>query len=96
MPRSSLLRKYAVFFLALVIGTLLTSGAVEIYFTYQEHKAALFRLQQEKAFSAATRIEQFIRDVERELVLLARSPWGSRPMSAAERRFEYRRALGRA
>ena len=33
-PRSSLLRKYAVVFLALVIGTLLTSGAVEIYFTY--------------------------------------------------------------
>ena len=94
-PRSSLLRKYAVFFLALVIGTLLASGAIEIYFTFQEHKAALFRLQQEKARSAATRIEQFIRDVERELVLLARSPWGSRPMDLAERRFEYRRTLGR-
>ena len=93
--RSSLLRKYAVFFLALVIGTLLASGAVEIYFTYQEHKAALARLQQEKADSAAARIEQYIRDVERELVLLARSPWTVRPMTAAERRFEYRRALAR-
>src|SRR4029079_6207032 len=93
--RSSLLRKYAVFFLALVIGTMLASGAVEIYFTYQEHKAALARLQQEKADSAAARIEQYIRDVERELVLLARSPWTVRPMTAAERRFEYRRALAR-
>src|SRR6185503_19560606 len=63
-PRSSLLRKYVVVFLALVIGTLLANGVVEIYFTYQEHKAALFRLQQEKALAAASRIEQFIRDVE--------------------------------
>jgi signal transduction histidine kinase/CheY-like chemotaxis protein len=93
--RSSLLRRYAVFFLALVIGTLLANGAVELYFTYQEHKAALARLQQEKADSAAARIEQYIRDVERELVLLARSPWAARPMTAAERRFEYRRALAR-
>jgi signal transduction histidine kinase/CheY-like chemotaxis protein len=93
--RRGLLRKYAVFFLALVIGTLLVNGAVEIYFTYQEHKAALFRLQQEKALSAATRIEEFLREAERELALLARSPWGSRRMDAPERRFEYRRALGR-
>jgi hypothetical protein len=94
-PRSSLLRKYAVFFLALVSGTLLANGAIEIYFTFQEHKAALFRLQHEKALSAATRIEQFIRDVERELVLHARSPSSRRTMDVAERRFEYRRTLGR-
>ena len=94
-PRSSLLRKYVIVFLALVIGTLLANGVVEIYFTYQEHKAALFRLQQEKALAAASRIEQFIRDVERELVLLARSPWSSRAMDTTQRRFEYRRTLAR-
>ncbi|MGQ0752333.1 MAG: SpoIIE family protein phosphatase [Betaproteobacteria bacterium] len=93
---NSLFRKYIVALVALVTGTLLISGITEIYFSHQEHKTALLRVEQEKALAAAWKIEQFTREVEREVVMLARSPWSSRAMPAAERQFEYRRTLGRA
>ena len=52
--RIRLFWKYVVFFVILVSGALLTSGIVEIYFTYQENKAALVNLQREKAAAAAS------------------------------------------
>jgi hypothetical protein len=38
--RSSLFRKYAVYFVVLVTTALVGSGLVGLYFTYQENKAA--------------------------------------------------------
>jgi len=66
-PRSRLFRKYAVFFAALVSGMLLASGLVDLYFAYGENKAALIRLQREKAEAAASRIDQFIRTIEDQI-----------------------------
>ena len=43
--RGTLFRKYMVFFVILVGGALLTSGLIEIYFSYQENKAALIGMQ---------------------------------------------------
>ena len=65
--RGSLFRKYAVFFVVLVSVALVTSGAVELYFSYQESKEALVALQREKALGAAGRIEQFMKEVERQI-----------------------------
>ena len=48
-------------------GALLVSGAIGIYFSYQEQKAALASLQREKAVAAASRIEQYIRTIEQQL-----------------------------
>ena len=93
---NSLFRKYVVALVALVTGTLLISGITEFYFSHQEHKTALLRVEQEKALAAAYKIEQFTREVEREVAMLARSPWTSRSMPPAARQFEYRRTLGRA
>ncbi len=67
--RGSLFRKYAVLFVASVSGALLVSGLFETYFSYQENKEALVALQQEKALGAATRIEQFVKEVERQIDL---------------------------
>jgi signal transduction histidine kinase len=67
MQRSRLFRKYAVFFAALVSGMLLASGLVDLYFAYGENKAALVRLQREKAEAAASRIDQFIRTIEDQI-----------------------------
>ena len=39
--RGRLFRKYVVLFVALVSGALFASGALEIYFSYQENKVAL-------------------------------------------------------
>src|ERR1043166_3912330 len=67
MARRRLSHKYFVLFVTLVSGALLASGAQEIYFSYQESKAALVSVQREKAIGAATRIEQFVREIERQM-----------------------------
>jgi two-component system, NtrC family, sensor kinase len=67
-------RKYLVILVGLVTGALLVSGAVEIYSSYNENKAALVALQREKASGAASRIESFVREIERQLV------WTTQPL----------------
>src|SRR5688572_15149749 len=62
-----LARKYLVIMVALVTGVLLASGAIEIYASYYENKAALGGLQREKAGGAASSIESFVREIERQL-----------------------------
>lgn len=65
--RGRLYRKYAVYFIVLVTVAVLTSGATGLYFAYQENRAGLLRLQQEKASGAAARIEQFIAEIEHQI-----------------------------
>jgi signal transduction histidine kinase/HAMP domain-containing protein len=75
--RGRLLGKYVVFFAGLVCTALLVSSLIELYFTYQENKAALVAVQREKAQAAAGRIEQFIREIERQM------GWTTQPVLAA-------------
>jgi len=65
--RGRLFRKYLLLILSLVSGALLASGALSLYFSYQENKAALAAVQQEKAVAAASRIEQYVRQIEQQL-----------------------------
>jgi signal transduction histidine kinase len=65
--RSRLFRKYFALILALVCGALLASGAIGVYFSYQENKAAIASLQHEKAIAAAARIEAFMQQIVRQL-----------------------------
>jgi hypothetical protein len=60
-------RKYIVALVALVTGALVASGAVQLYGSYNEAKAALVALQAEKARAAASRIETFVKEIERQL-----------------------------
>jgi signal transduction histidine kinase len=69
--RGRLFRKYLLLILTLVTGALLASGAISIYFAYQENKAAVASLQHEKALAAASRIEQYIRQIEQQLAYAA-------------------------
>ena len=91
--RGSLFRKYAVLFVVLVSGALFTSGALEIYFSYQENKEALVALQHEKAVGAAASIEHFVKEVERQI------GWTTQPSIVApaaameQRRADYFRLL---
>jgi signal transduction histidine kinase/CheY-like chemotaxis protein len=62
-----LFRKYFLYFVLLGVSALLVSEATELYFTSKETRAALFTLQQEKALGAALRIEQFAKDIERQI-----------------------------
>jgi hypothetical protein len=80
-----LFRKYVLWTMALVCGALLASGAISIYFSYQENKAALSLVQHEKAVAAAARIEQFIRQIEQQLSFAALPQLGAEEAKAADR-----------
>ena len=66
-----LFRKYLVLILSLVGGALVVSGAIGLYFSYQEQTTALGDLQHEKAIGAAARIEQYVRQIEQQLAYAA-------------------------
>jgi signal transduction histidine kinase len=82
-----LFRKYVLWTMALVCGALLASGAISIYFSYQENKSALSLVQHEKAVAAAARIEQFIRQIEQQLSFAALPQLGT--AGGEERRIEF-------
>lgn len=86
-----LFRRYFTLILALVCGALLLSSAIGLYFSYQENKAALASLQQEKAVAAAARIEQFVREIERQLAFAALTQLGEQ--GDAQRRLEFLKLL---
>ena len=69
--RGRLFRRYFALILGLVCGTLVISGGTSLYFSYQESKAALAALQEEKALTAATHIGEFVRRVEQQLAFAA-------------------------
>ena len=62
-----LFRKYLLLILTLVAIVLGVSSGINLYFSYKENRAALGQLQREKALGAASRIEQYIRQVSRQL-----------------------------
>src|SRR5262245_19276406 len=70
--RGRLFRKYAVAFVTLVAGALLLSGLVQLYFSYQETQAALLHLQHEQAAAAASKIEGFFADAQRQMASVIR------------------------
>jgi len=65
--RGRLFRKYLLLIMSLVSVALLASGGISLYFSYQENRAALASLQHEKAIAAASRIEQYIRQISQQL-----------------------------
>ena len=66
-PRGSLFRKYTLLIAALVSGVLTAGGLIEIYFSYQETKSALFQIQHGKAAAATAVIDRFVKEVESQM-----------------------------
>ena len=91
MQRGRLFRRYFLLILALVCGALLISGGVGLYFSYQENKLALANLQHEKALAAATRIEQFVLQIEQQLAFAAMPQLGVEGLE--QRRIEFLKLL---
>jgi len=91
--RWRLFPKYATLIIALVGGMLIASGGISLYFSYLENQQHLVTLQREKAQSAATRIEQYILDIEHQLgwTTLPQVGAGANPVEL--RRFEYLKLL---
>jgi signal transduction histidine kinase len=72
-----LFRKYVALFLAVVCIALLSNGVFEIWFSYQEHKASLIRIQHEQADAAAAKIAQFIKEIESQVGWTTQLPWSA-------------------
>ncbi|MEO5844963.1 MAG: GAF domain-containing protein [Caldimonas sp.] len=87
--RWRLFPKYALLIITLVGSMLVASGAIGLYFSWRETEAHLVALQIEKAQNAATRIEQYILDIEHQI------SWTALPRADADgdaleqRRIEY-------
>jgi signal transduction histidine kinase len=88
---SRLFRKHFVLILALVTSALLVSSAISLYFSYEETVNALHSLQREKAINAASRIEQYINQIQNQLRFAALPQLGAE--GSEQRRLEFLKLL---
>jgi signal transduction histidine kinase/CheY-like chemotaxis protein len=81
--RRTLFWKYVVIFIIVTGSALVIDGLVDIWFTAREHRAALFRVQKEQAISAASRITQFVREIEAQLGWMTHMSWDDTSLDQA-------------
>jgi len=89
--RRPLFRKYVGLFVAVVALALLANGGLEVWFSYQEHKASLIRIQREQAEAAAAKIGQFVKEIENQIGWTTQLPWSA--STVEQRRFDGLRLL---
>src|SRR6516162_9250485 len=73
--RVNLFLKYVALVFAVVLIALLTNGAFEVWFSYQEYKSSLIRIQREQAEAAAAKIGQFVHEIEAQVGWTTQLPW---------------------
>jgi signal transduction histidine kinase len=88
---SRLFRKYVALFVAVVSLSLLTNSLFEVWFSYQENKQALTRIQREQAVAAAGKISQYVKDIEGQIGWTTQLPWTASALE--QRRFDALRLL---
>jgi len=69
-----LLRKYAIVFGALVGGALVAGSVLQLYFSYQESQAAVFRAERSEASRAAVQITQFVMQMRGQVTSIQPAP----------------------
>jgi signal transduction histidine kinase len=89
--RSRLFIKYVVLFVAVVSLALIANAVFDVYFSYQEQKASLVRIQREQAEAAAGKIGQFISEIESQVGWTTQLPWSASTLE--QRRFDALRLL---
>jgi signal transduction histidine kinase len=90
---SRLFRKYAAVLILLVGGVLLLSSLVNLYFSYQETRTALIRLERQQALAAASRIEQFVKGIERQVRAAMEVPFTDAALAREQREIDFLRLL---
>ena len=86
-----LFRKYVLLLVGLVALVLLVNAGLHFWFSYNQEETAAYRFQQEKARSAARRIEGFIDEIEHQLGWTTAPQWAAAPVE--QRQFDYVRLL---
>lgn len=90
-----LFRKYVLITGSLVVGALLVSGGLDIYFTYQDKLNSISDLEREKASIAASTIDLFIGDVQRQLERASLVEYEAGSAGIALRDKDYRALINR-
>jgi signal transduction histidine kinase len=90
-----LIWKYTTVVVALVAAASVSVGLTELYFSYQDSKRALTRVERDKASSAALAIEQLMQNVLRELEALAQPTNNQGDAGLTERNQDYHSLLVR-
>jgi signal transduction histidine kinase len=72
-----LFRKYATILVAAVCLALVTNGAFDMWFSYQEQKALLVQIQRGQAESAASSISHFVKEIEAQMAWVTPLPWNT-------------------
>jgi signal transduction histidine kinase len=73
--RGALFRKYVVLFAAVIGLALIANNLVSVWFTYGEYHDDLVRFQKEQATAAASKITQFIKEIEGQLGWTTHLSW---------------------
>jgi two-component system, NtrC family, sensor kinase len=94
-PHRRLIWKYAVVVVTLVAAAIVSVGLTELYFSYQDSKKALTRVERDKASSAATSIEQLMQKLLLELDAVAQPTIEQGSAGLAERNQDFHRLLER-
>jgi signal transduction histidine kinase len=89
-----LFRKYAAIFVGAVCLALVTNGAFDMWFSYQGQKALLVQIQRVQADSAASKIGQFVDEIETQMAWVTPLPWNA--ITFEEWRFDVVRMLRQA
>ena len=75
--RGRLFRKYAASFAAVVCLALVANGMLDIWFSYQEQRTLLVRIQRGQADAAAANIARFMKEIESQMSWATLLPWDS-------------------
>jgi two-component system, NtrC family, sensor kinase len=94
-PHRRLIWKYTVVVVGLVAAAMISVGLSELYFTSQDIKRAVTRIERDKASSAALSIQQLTADLLLQLVSVAQPTVGSGPAGLEERTQDFQRVLER-
>src|SRR6185295_19868489 len=89
--RGRLFRKYALLFAVIVSVTLVANGLLDIWFSDREQNALLKRIHTGASHSAATKIGQFVKEIEGQLGWTTQLAWTT--ANVEQRRLEALRLL---
>lgn len=73
--RGALFRKYVLLFAAVIGLALIANNLVSVWFTYGEYHDDLVRFQKEQASAAASKITQFVKEIEGQLGWTTHLSW---------------------
>jgi two-component system, NtrC family, sensor kinase len=89
--RIGLAPKLALAFVGLVSLVLVVNGSVDMWLGYREAESAAVQIQQEKAQATATRIGQFVAEIEQQIGWTTPPQWDALPLE--QRRYDFIRLL---